>query len=241
MQPITVITLPFAGAGAAFYRSWTAVARHIEILPLQLPGREELFVEPPHVDACEAAADLLPRVTEATPRGGRLALYGHSLGAVLAFELAHRLVEEGRSEVVRLIVSGSPAPWAGRRDRASGLPDDEFLCQVRKFAGYDHPALDSPALRELLLPTLRADVEMHESYVSPPDRTPLPVPITAIRGDRDELVSAAEVAQWREATSRGFRQMETEGGHMYLAGAADHCVQLLEAELATVEDGGACV
>lgn len=150
------------------------------MVAVQFPGREERFVEPPHTDAAQAVADACDQVVRATGGAGRVVVFGHSLGAVLAYELVHRLAEVPGISVEALIVSGSPGPWDGRETRASDLDDEAFLAQVRTFAGYAHPALENPDLRELLLPVLRADVAMHENYRPSTDR-PLQVPVTALR------------------------------------------------------------
>jgi surfactin synthase thioesterase subunit len=221
----TLVCLPFAGAGASFFQPWQAIAGDaLRIVPMRLPGRERRIDLKPHRDVPAAVDGLLADLDGVA---GRVALFGHSLGAVLAYELAHRLVELPEVEVVRLFVSGSPDPHTRRPRQATGLPDDEFVARVREFAGFSDEALDDPELRELVLPTLRADVEMHESYVSSTD-LPLPVPITALRGDADELVSTDETVGWAKATSRDFDVIEPPGGHMYLVDAAEWLVRLID-------------
>ncbi|MGX9230208.1 thioesterase II family protein [Streptomyces albus] len=111
------------------------------------------------------------------------------------------------------------------------MTDEEFLRQVREFAGYSHPALEHPELREMLLPPLRADVEMHENYRSPSEK-PLAVPLVSVRGEDDELVSRQQAAEWEAATTGGCRQVELPGGHMYLVDDPAGLMRLLEAELA---------
>ncbi|MFJ3880266.1 thioesterase II family protein [Streptomyces sp. NPDC090077] len=221
----SLVCLPFAGGGAGFYRAWPKNRlAGTSILPLQLPGREERFGEQPHTDAQTAARDLF-RSLEVRAEGP-VALFGHSLGAVLAFELARELEARGTVELCHLFVSGSPGPWTGRSERATGLGDDEFVEQVARFAGYRHPALDDPTLREVLLPTLRADTEMHEDY-KPSSADPLSVPITALRGAEDTLVSEGEAGQWAAATRGGFTYMELPGGHMYLAESAERLLDTM--------------
>ncbi|GGV89045.1 alpha/beta fold hydrolase [Streptomyces massasporeus] len=211
----SLLCLPFAGGGAGFYRAWKDLPGHApRIVPLQLPGREELFVEEPLRDVADAA-DHLARTAAEQAGPGPVALFGHSLGAVLAFELARRLERDPAVTLTHLYVSGSPGPWTGRTHRATGLADDEFLARVREFAGYEHDALADPDLRELLLPVLRADVEMHENY-KPAGDEPLRTPITSLRGTDDALVSRARAEEWRQATTAAFRLTELPGGHMYL-------------------------
>ncbi|MFF8919425.1 thioesterase II family protein [Streptomyces sp. NPDC015032] len=227
MQQIPLVCVPFAGAGASFFRPWGTLAGDgLKIVPLQPPGREWKLDEEPYRDAAQAATGLLPEVLDEIGDSGRVTLFGHSLGAVLAYELGHRLAATPGIEVVRLIVSGSPGPWSARPDRASGLADDDFLRRVEEFAGYSHEALANPEMRELVLPVLRADVEMHENYL-PADDRPLPAPITAVRGRTDELVTTEQAEEWSKATSREFTLTEVDGGHMYLAQSAAPLLRLI--------------
>lgn len=216
---VQLLCLPFAGAGASFFQPWRdlgidGVTPH----PVQLPGRERRIAEPPYTDVHRAADGLLPEIARMPLDDGPLALFGHSLGAVLAFELTRRLEAQGHA-VAHLFVSGSPDPWSVRHQRASGLDDDRFLARVEEFAGYRHPVFDHPEMRELLLPTLRADVEMHEAY-RPRSGDPVAAAITAVCAASDELVSAADTANWSAATTGAFTLVQLPGGHMYLTESA---------------------
>lgn len=234
MDETVLICLPFAGGGASFFRSWQPRApRGIRVLPVQLPGREERFAEPPLSDVALAVDEAQAQVSAELPGRARVALFGHSLGAVLAYELAHRLSGAVGTHVVGLFVSGSPEPWSGRRDRAGGLPDEEFVARVQSFAGYSHAALEDPEMRELLLPLLRSDVEMHENY-RPTSDIPLDVAVTAIRGRDDGLVSAAQTTEWSRTTTVRFESAELNGGHMYLADDADQLLKLIGTRLGLV-------
>lgn len=238
-QPFSLLCLPFAGSGASFYRGWpdAPLDGRGRIVPLQLPGREELFGEDPFVDASEAAADLVPRALEAAGPDAPLVLFGHSLGAVIAYELARVIEETSPGRLRRLYVSGSPGPDGGRSERATGLDDEEFLARVHELAGYRHEAFDVPELREVLLPVLRADVAMHEDY-RPGDRAPLSVPVVALRGADDALVSREQAHEWSVTTSGGFAYRELAGGHMYLAEDPVPLLRLLsdEPDLSEVPD-----
>lgn len=152
-------------------------------------------------------------------------LFGHSLGAVLAYELARRLSAAPGFDVARLIVSGSPGPWTRRKRRATGLPDGDFLDRVREFAEYNAETMQNPEVRQLVLPTLRADVEMHEEYVSGRS-DPLAAPITSLRGHDDQLVTADDAAEWAKATTRGCELVELSGGHMYITQGGDEILRV---------------
>ncbi|MEV6850969.1 alpha/beta fold hydrolase [Actinoplanes sp. NPDC051411] len=215
-QQLFLACLPFAGSGAGFFREWKRLGiSEVDLLPVQLPGREERFPDKPFTEVADAVAELTPRILADTGDDAAIALFGHSLGAVLAYEIARELERTGHPGLRHLFVSGSPGPHDGRAERATGLADKEFLAGVQRFAGYRHPAFDDPELAEVLLPVLRADVEMHENY-RPSGTEPLSVPITALRGDHDELVSREQAAQWATATRGPFTYRELPGGHMYL-------------------------
>jgi surfactin synthase thioesterase subunit len=232
-QPLYCV--PHAGAGASFFRGWQdAAGPALTIVPVQLPGREERIDQDPYVDWREAVDQLEAEVFAPDRTPPRLALFGHSFGAVLAYELARALSARRQVQVVRLFVSGSPGPRAGRARRASGLSDAEFLDQVREFAGYRHPAFDVPELVELILPALRADVLMHEQYR--PLRDDLPdIPITCLRGADDDLVPAGDAARWTEATSSECDLVELPGGHMYLADRVAELLAVIAARLGREE------
>lgn len=230
LHPTPLLCLPFAGAGASFYMPWRSLGvEGVDVRPLQLPGRERLVDQEPYTNVQNAADGLLAAALEAAGEGP-VAVFGHSLGAILAYELAHRIADHGANELVHLFVSGSQGPWNGRTERATGLDDDAFLARVQEFAGYTHPAFDIPEMRELLLPTLRADVEMHEAYVPTSERR-LAAPITSIRGVDDHLVSADAADHWRDATSATFTAVDVPGDHMYLDADAKSLLELIASRL----------
>lgn len=225
----SVACLPFAGSGASFYRPWQKLAgEKMRVVPLQLPGRQERFADEPFTEVTDVRSLAPELMRQAGP--GPVVLFGHSLGAVLAFELARELERLDFDQLEHLVASGSPGPWHGRPQRATGLDDDAFLARVREFAGYDHEVFDNPEMRELLIPLLRADVAMHEDYKPAADPL-LSIPVTAVRGIDDTLVSPAQAAQWRETTTGPFFAENVPGGHMYLSddprlvlATIEHCV-----------------
>jgi surfactin synthase thioesterase subunit/acyl carrier protein len=228
---ISLLCVPFAGAGPSFFHPWRELAGdRWRVVTVELPGRERRIMETPYRNVVEAAKNSIDAVAADLGPGARTVLFGHSLGAVLAYELAH-LLSTRDIHVQRLVVSGSPGPWTQRERRATGLADAEFLARVEEFAGFRHEALDHPELRELILPMLRADCEMHESYVPSTDE-PLSAPITSIRGSADSLVTADDAQKWRDATTDEFHYVELDGGHMYLVDLGRQVLDVIEAESA---------
>ena len=227
-----LICFPFAGAGASFFRPLgRALGDALPMLAVQLPGREHRFAEPPFARVEQAVSELLAEITAFLMDASEVTLFGHSLGAVLAYELARRLEAMPSGTGCRLVVSGSPAPHRPRERRASGLSDDEFLDQVSTLAGYRHEALEDPEMRELLLPMLRADVELHELY-RPEGPLRLHMPVTCLRGRDDTLVSAQDIEAWQEVARRPIVAREVEGGHMYLADGFAPLIELLTSDAA---------
>lgn len=199
---------------------------HFDVVAVQLPGREQRFIDPPFTSVEQAIDELLPSLTASLSGAGAITIFGHSMGAMLAFELARRLHGRPGFDNCSLVVSGSPPPGQPRTQEATGLDDDAFIAQVERFSGYSHEALEDPEMRELLLPLLRADVEMHERY-RPKNVTPLPVPITCVRAEQDQLVTVAESHAWQNVTSMPLEYVEVAGGHMYLADDPSELISLL--------------
>ncbi|WP_328973720.1 thioesterase II family protein [Streptomyces sp. NBC_00239] len=230
-EQTTLLCVPFAGAGPSFFHPWRELsAGRWRVTSVELPGRERKFMEEPYRNVVEAAKGSIDEIVADLGEGARVVLFGHSLGAVLAYELVHLLTARG-VQVERLFVSGSPGPWTQRERRATGLQDDEFLARVEEFAGFRHEALDHPEMRELILPVLQADCEMHENYVPSID-DPVTVPICSLRGDSDGLVTAEEGNQWQAATTAGFSYVEFPGDHMYLVDSGREVLDVIEAESA---------
>ncbi|MFE9687332.1 thioesterase II family protein [Streptomyces sp. NPDC006285] len=226
-----LLCVPFAGAGPSFFHPWRELsAGRWRVTSVELPGKERRILEEPYRNVVEAAKNSVDDIVADLGEGTRTVLFGHSLGAVLAYELVPLLTARG-VHVERLVVSGSPGPWTQRERRAAGLPDEEFLARVEEFAGFRHEALDHPEMRELILPVLQADCEMHESYVPSTDE-PVPVPICSLRGASDGLVTAEEAQQWRAATTAEFTWAEFPGDHMYLVDLGREVLDVIETESA---------
>jgi surfactin synthase thioesterase subunit len=212
---VQLICLPFAGAGASFFNEWKGLHESLEIHAVQLPGREKRFLDEPYEDVHRAVDEVAASLKEESLADVPTVIFGHSLGAVLAFEVAKRMEAARLYPLLALVASGSPDPWTQRPHRASDLSDDAaFIDKVTEFSGYAHEALKDPMMRELLLPALRADVRMHEDY-RPGSNAALNIPVMTVRGNEDSLVAREQVACWSKATTQGVRHEELSGGHMY--------------------------
>lgn len=203
------------------------MSNRLEFIPIQLPGREKKFLEPLATSVDDVIDDLVEEVISQIDKAKPTVIFGHSLGAILAYELTQKLIQRSDTAVCALVVSGSPGPWNLRTRKATGLPDVEFIETIQEFANFSHVAMADSAMLDLILPILRADVQMHEEY-KPAHSSPMPVPIFTIRGSEDSLVSVEDATTWSKATTLPLEYRVFKGGHMYLVDQADKLVSLIE-------------
>ena len=222
--------LPPAGAGASTFRGWPElVGPGIQVTAIQLPGREDRIREPAH-DRLEALLDeLVPVLAEALD--GPYALFGHSMGALIAFEAARRLVAQGAAAPQHLFVSAHGAPHAPYRRRHVGsLPEPEFKNAMASLNGIPKAAVQEAAFLSLLLPTLRADSQLYESYEYT-DGAPLPCRLTALVGADDD-VPPLDLALWRELNTGPFRIRVIDGGADFVVKQRRQVAEVVRAGLA---------
>lgn len=218
---LRLFALPYAGGGAAgFFRWRLAMPSGVEVVPIQLPGREARFDEPPIGDLHRLVAEIADAVVPLTDR--RFVLLGHSMGAWLAFELARELRRRGERLPCLLIAAASPAPHRPKvAEPMHQLPDDEFVAEMtRRFDGIPPAVRANAEFLGLLLPAMRADMELLETYAYS-DEPPLATEILAIGGAEDRSVSATALADWRRHTSLRFANRLLPGGHFFLFPAGE--------------------
>lgn len=224
---IQLFCLPHAGAGASTYRAWpAALAPDIDAIPVQFPGREGRHREPALRSAAELVAEMTPPL--AARAEGTFALFGHSMGALLGYELAHELSALGKPPT-HLFVSGLGGPHLPPGPRLHGLPDDELVEAIAKLEGTSPEVLAQPELVRLLLPLFRADLEVWETYVA--HRGRLAVPITAMGGSHDPSVRVDQLAAWEDLTSADFHLEVFEGGHFYHHAATAEVLAVIRTRL----------
>ncbi|GIH80214.1 hypothetical protein Plo01_66430 [Planobispora longispora] len=221
----TLFCLPYAGGAAGAYHGLRGVSDTVEIVPLQLPGRENRITEPPEFSVPEIVDEIAPRT------GRPYALYGHSMGARIAFEVARELRRRGLPPPLRLYAAAAHPP--DRRvplAAAADLPDDAFVDQLIRRAGAPAELRDLPELRELLLPVLRADFAWIKSYRYAPG-PPLEIPVVAFAGLDDGEVPPADMLGWARHTRAGFGLRTLRGGHFFLKDAPADLARLIAEDL----------
>jgi len=218
------------------YLRWRrAMSPSIEIIPVELPGRGARVAEEPVVDFNALVADLCDE--QADVLGRRPALFGHSMGALLAYGIALRQRALGRPQPRMLFVSGSAAPRHREHRLLATRPDDAALIDdLRRQGGTPEAVLENAELLRLTLDTLRADYRVCDSYVWWRE-APLDLPVCALGGRADTVDTEALMA-WRSETTQGFSLHWFEGGHFFVKQDEQAVLRTLERELASTARHG---
>lgn len=230
---LRLFCFPYAGGAASAFYTWLDdLPGGVEICPIQLPGRESRLGEPPFT-RLEPLLDAL--VLAIQPYLDKpFAFFGHSMGATISFELACQLRAQGASTPVHLFISGSRAPHTPDPDPPiHHLPDAELVEELRRFNGTPEAVLQNAELMHLLLPILRADLTLHETYRYVPGE-PLDCPISAFGGLEDEEVSHDDLAAWRDQTCGTFTLRMFPGDHFFLRSARTLLLQAVSQDLMQV-------
>ncbi|MFJ8827890.1 thioesterase II family protein [Streptomyces sp. NPDC102467] len=227
---VRLVCFPHAGGSATFYFPVSrTLSGPVEVLPVQYPGRQDRHTEPCVGDIGELADHV---ASELLPLAARpLALFGHSMGALVAYEVARRLEDSG-IEPACLFVSGRRAPTCSRDENVHRLNDDGLIEQLRRLSGTEAQILGDPEVLRLILPAVRSDYEAVESYRHEPG-PPLRCPVVALTGDDDPQVTFDEAAAWSERTVGGFELNVYEGGHFYLNSQAAAVMETIAQRLRT--------
>jgi surfactin synthase thioesterase subunit len=225
-----VFCFPYAGGGASAFRGWAReLPADVEVLAIRAPGRESRIAETPF-------ARLEPLVSALTEvllphLDIPFVFFGHSLGALVCFEVARELRRRSAPGAVRLIVSGRQAPHVPDPDPpVHHLPDREFLIAVREFNGTPDEVVQHAELLELLLPVLRADIAINETYEYRSE-PPLDCPISAFGGLQDEKSPRESIAAWRKQTSSAFSLRMFPGDHFFIHTARRSVLEAISQDL----------
>ncbi len=211
-----VFCLPYAGGGTWIFQAWLDQMPHeVELALVQLPGRERRLGDAPVGSAVELAAHLDAAATLDRP----FAFFGHSMGAVVAYEWARRRMESGAEAPRRVFVSASPAPHFGPERPPMHTEDDAtFLRRLRALGGTPEEVLQHEELLGIMLPTLRADFQVIETYECDGSQR-LACPVVSFLDPNDPVVSVEAATAWRQLTSASFDRHDVSGGHFYVTQA----------------------
>ncbi|MDT0452828.1 thioesterase II family protein [Streptomyces hesseae] len=210
-----LVCFPHAGgAASAFVPLSRTLGAAVDVVAVQYPGRQDRHQEPP-VDDIARLADRLAEEMSALDDQRPFAFFGHSMGAVLAYETARRLEQRSAPGPERLFLSGRGAPAAAPSPHDQVRTDAHVLAAIRRLGGTTGGVFQDPDLLAMVMPALRADYRAIGTYAWTPG-APLNVPFTVLIGDNDPVVTVEEASDWR-----GFSAARTDlrvfsGGHFYL-------------------------
>lgn len=232
---LRMFCFPYAGGGASVYYNWLrALPPSVEVCPVQLPGREHRLCETPFTQLPDMVGAVRDIITPSLDKP--FALYGHSMGGLVAYELARLLRREGGPQPQRLFVSGCRAPHLAVPDKITyNMPEAELLEEIRTLNGTPSEVLENPELMQILLPILRADFEVVETYEYTPE-PPLDCPISAFGGLEDENVEHRHLEGWREHTTAACSVRMMRGDHFFLRPAQADLLGVIARELQPLAD-----
>ncbi|MEU8327935.1 alpha/beta fold hydrolase [Micromonospora sp. NPDC048839] len=225
-----LICLPHAGGSASFYFPMSrALSPRVDVLAVQYPGRQDRRTDPRIEDigqlADEITAALRPRLRSS------MALFGHSMGAILAFEVTCRLEQQHGIIPAHVFVSGRRAPSTYRHETVHLRDDDGIVAEMRELSGTDARILADEELLRMAMPAIRSDYTAVERY-QPGAAAVISAPITALTGDADPRSTLDEVAAWRRHTTGEFATRTFAGGHFFLANHQEAINRLVADRLA---------
>ena len=204
-----------AGGNASMFRPWMQyLASSVDIIAVQLPGRGTRFVEPLLHDLKSVVNNLVENFSNYLDKP--FIFFGHSVGALISFELVRALRKEKYPLPCHLIVSGTRAPHLpSRRKKIHNLSDSEFVSELVSYNGIPSGLLEDKELLSLLIPVIRADFTISETYTYS-DSSPLSCPITAFGGMSDPYLSQKELSCWGAHTNNEFKYIFFKGDHFFL-------------------------
>lgn len=223
-----LICLPHAGGSATFFVPVAAaLSPGVDVVAIQYPGRQERRREDP-IDDIHILADRIHTIISRQPELP-VTLFGHSMGAILAFELARRLEASGHPPE-RVFASGRRAPSTHRDETVHHRDDAGIMAEMRALNGTASSVLGDQDMMRAILPALRADYRAAETYRCSP-QTAVSCPITVLTGDSDPKTTLAEANAWASHTTGLFDVQVFPGGHFFLTDHADQIIKILHGRL----------
>lgn len=233
LSTMNLFCLPYSGASATIYYQWQKkLPVWLNICPVELPGRGMRMDEPLQTNTTELVAQLAETVSRRI--GSQpYAVFGHSLGAILAFELVRRLAELDAPAPITLIVSGTSAPTQRQRciEELEALKtDDDLLSHLKKLGGMPDEVIYNEELMEVTLPVIRADFALCKNYAHVPGPEKLPCPLAVISG-KEEDITSEELLSWQDQAGERFSLMKFHGQHFFIHENRDEVLQYIRAHI----------
>src|SRR5258708_4430425 len=238
---VRLFCFPFAGADASMFRKWPEnLPSSIEVLPVQLPGRGKRFLERPVRRLTILKEQLYDGLASLFDRP--IVLFGHSMGALIAFELARHIQALGKHELLCVVVSGCKAPQLRSQSPKQGrklisqLPEDEFIAELTMINGTPRELLEDRAALQVFIPMIRAGFELLETAEYEAD-SKLSCPLIAICGTNDTKATPEAMSFWSALTSHSFHLNVIAGDHFFPLKCRKPFLRLLGDKIVRATDG----
>ena len=228
MKKIKLFCFPYAGGGAAAFNKWKQyLDKHIQLHPVELAGRGKRIYDPLYQSIEEAVNDIYSKISPEL-KDGAYALFGHSMGGIIAYELAYKIRDNHLPEPLHVFFSGRGAPHIPDEDEEwwHNLPDDEFKEKILELGGTPKEFFEHPELLEVLLPMLRSDFKIAETYQHNGEVKPLDYDISVFIG-KEEDISAERIHGWRIHTQHLCSVHYFEGEHFFIHEKTDRIVNII--------------
>jgi medium-chain acyl-[acyl-carrier-protein] hydrolase len=227
---LRLFCFPYAGGSAHVFREWQRhLAPEIDVCLVHLPGRARRIGERPHTRVGPLVEELADAIRDEVH--GRFAFYGHSLGALISFELARELRRRNYNMPVGLFLSACRGPIRVRAVRPTfNLPDQELMAEMQKLNGTPKEVFEYPEMQKVLLPLLRADFEITDTYEYLAE-SPLACPITVYAGEQDQHSSVKDMAFWEVQTSAECKTRVFSGDHFFIQSQKAEFIKILRQDL----------
>lgn len=229
---IKLFCFPYAGGSAAIYNSWHKhIGAAIELIPVELTGRGRRIADPLYRDMDEMIDELFDFVHAQLNTDAPYALFGHSMGAIAAYEIGRRTVHRGLNAPLHIFFSGRAAPDTDPREKQYHLmPEDQFRAELINLGGTPPEFFENEELMDLYLPMLKNDFKLAETAVWKSDGFQFASDITVFTGKQDELL-AGKIEGWKRQTEGKCTIHYFEGGHFFLHQEYKEMIKLIRHEL----------
>jgi len=218
MKKVQLFCIPYSGGSANVFEKWLGLLKEeIQLCPIELAGKGKRIIENTYSSVEEAAVDIADNIMKKRDTSMDYAIWGHSLGALLAYEAYYCLIERTAKLPIKLFFSGRGAPHC-RIGRTSYylLPDDKFLEMLYDYGGNTKEIMEHEELRKLFFPILRSDFKLSETYVHKDKQNKIMCDVHIVNGDNDDSVANFNMEEWKDLSGKGFKESIVTGGHFFI-------------------------
>lgn len=228
---INLYCLPYAGGSANVYSRWRYYAdKNIKVIPVELAGRGKRLGEPLYKSMQEAIDDVFNILTASSDENS-YALFGHSMGSSLVFELSHKMIQATKKEPVHLFVSGRCPPFHHEGKKLSLLPDNEFKKEVLDIGGTPKEIFENEELCDIFLPILKADYRIIDAFEHSQKNVKLDCGISVLNGREDKMTTLEKIQKWRDYTTGKTEIYEFDGGHFFINSYTEQIMDIVNRTL----------